>query len=149
MITMERVMAAIRAAQILLDLRDWIIKGEIATQEKLQEMLRIPPTDDEKVLGCVLIHDEYKQATITIWDDLDTIEHYGGLQQVVFHECLHIILYPLTQTFRRGISKMSNQVKDAYLWIYSLFEEQIINQLANSLIGIIYASGGKNEKETE
>jgi len=149
MITMERVMAAIRAAQILLDLRDWNIKGEIATQEKLQEMLRITPTDDEKVLGCVLIHDEYKQATITIWDDLDTIEHYGGLQQVVFHECLHIIFYPLAQTFRRSISKMSNQVKDAYLWIYSLFEEQIINQLANSIIGIIYASGGKNEKETE
>jgi len=149
MITMERVMAAIRAAQILLDLRDWNIKGEIATQEKLQEMLRITPTEDEKVLGCVLIHDEYKQATITIWDELDTIEHYGGLQQVVFHECLHIIFYPLAQTFRRSISKMSNQVKDAYLWIYSLFEEQIINQLANSLIGIIYASGGKNEKETE
>jgi hypothetical protein len=146
MITTERVMTAIKTAQIILGLRDWKITGEVVSQEKIREIVGIAPTNGEKILGCVLIDGELKQATITIWDNLDTFEHYGGLQQVVFHECLHIILYPLTKTFKRGISKMSSQVREAYLWVYSLFEEQIINQIANSLMGIIYAAKLQSEK---
>lgn len=136
MIDLEKVEKTIKIISKNLSIEDWKIIAHIATQAKIQEMMNNQAGEDVIIYHAAILVNYLKQeADIYVWDQLPE----NLLRITLFHECLHIIFYPIHSIFSKLISSCTDPenpdplvqvIKD----MFEDYEEIIINKLSKTLL---------------
>lgn len=136
MVTLEKVVSILNKVQKLLRIQDWQINAHVASQKQIKEFLN-EADDDSRVFGCIKIHSEFRVADMYIWKDLESDPLSQGLEFVIIHECLHIVLFQYDRLIKFAIQNLSIDMGSALEWRYSTVSEEVINQLANGFVSLL------------
>ncbi len=147
MINIDKVVSIIRVAQIILGIQDWKIEPHIVPEVELKKILEERPNSSFEIYGAILIRAEFRTADMYLWDSLDTSPNCLGLEHTIFHECLHIVLYPYYKLFWYIVRKYPPTIANTLYWFYENTEEAIINQLASGYVKVLELNR-KEEKST-
>lgn len=120
--------------QLLLKLQDWKIHIHIVKEQEIKALAGAKKY--EHIFGLIMIYNSEKEADLYIWENADTFYKSPGLNHIVIHELIHIILYPYHELIRLLTQYASDEVQEIVNWAQSYFEEIIINQLASTIVFI-------------